>query len=118
MAVSSFFSCACSAVMTWASPFMGTSWWGYKPRSLTPNSGFGGGGCPRFVDVRQGVGRAAFGPDGAGAAFALATLGGHAVFLLDGVEVKTHARALGDGFVADTVANADDHGVAGCLLCE
>jgi len=56
-------------------------------------------------------------PDLPGRVFALATLGGHTVFELEVVKARALLGAAGYGFVAHTVANADDHSNApSCLL--
>lgn len=57
-----------------------------------------------------GAAAAAFGPEGAGTAFALAALGGHAQLKLDLVEVGAAAGSTLDGFVGDSVADANNHG--------
>ena len=62
------------------------------------------------LQVRHRLARGAFGPQVAGTAFALATLGGHAMLELDVVKGHAGAGALGNGFVADAVADTDDHG--------
>jgi hypothetical protein len=69
------------------------------------------------LEVGNSVGRPALGPDRPGAGFALTTLGGDAHVELDIVKAAAPARGLGDGFVTDSVADADDHGGSNQTMC-
>jgi hypothetical protein len=69
------------------------------------------------LEVGDSVGWSALGPDSPGAGFALAALGGHPHVELDVVKAAATARGLGDGFVTDSVADADDHGGSNQTMC-
>jgi hypothetical protein len=65
------------------------------------------------VECRNGMRGAALRDDVACAAFALATLGGHAEFELDFVENHAGTRMARDFSVRHSTAYADDHGGRG-----